>query len=180
MLYYSHVFASLSHPRGYNYCCNTKAKYLPGAFRLSLNKCLNKVLREQREGKGGGGTAQEEEGREGRRMNKIGSNAFSWRVKQASKTEEQSMRAFNKNLSGHDCWQWRWNDVLCGKTRFQVTTKGADSSERTRGIGSWPWRDCLRRDSTPIKIQTSVLKSIFNQSSSRKQVWVVWPCMSMW
>ena len=77
MLYYSHVFASLSHPRSYNYCCNTKAKYLPGAFRLSLNKCLNKVLKEQREGKGGGGTAQEEEGREGRRMNKIGSNAFS-------------------------------------------------------------------------------------------------------
>ena len=24
---------------------------MPGAFRLSLNKCLNKVLKEQREGK---------------------------------------------------------------------------------------------------------------------------------
>lgn len=51
MLYYSHVFAYLSHPRGYNYCCNTKAKYMPGTFRLSLNKCLNKMSKEQREGK---------------------------------------------------------------------------------------------------------------------------------
>ena len=101
-------------------------------------------------------------------MNKIGSNAFSWRVKQASKTEEENMRAFNKNLSGHDCWQWRWNDILWGKTHFQATMEGADSSERTRGIGSWPRRDCLRRDSTPIKIQTSVLKNIFTQASSRK------------
>ena len=62
------MYLLMSHPGGYNYCYNTKAKYMPGTFRPLLNKCLNKMLKEQREkkrkGKGGEQQKRKKGGRE--------------------------------------------------------------------------------------------------------------------